>query len=485
MRQQQKVLRIGCAWYFSASGLTVDITTVLQHRFSTVLQMKMNLKFLPALFLFASFNLPGSQLPDTRWPQFRGPGGRGISSNTNLPDHWSSTENVSWRTEIPGRGWSSPIVWGDNIFLTTAITSGEVEPPKKGLYFGGERRDVPRPEHEWKVICLDLSSGKVRWEQVVHKGKPSGPIHLKNTYASETPVTDGEHVYACIGNEGIFCLDFAGHPIWSKTLDPHRMRAGWGTAASPVLDRERLYYVNDNEEQSSLIAMDERTGKELWHVDREEKSNWSTPFVWQNEKRTEIITAGSGRVRAYDPDGKLLWSLKGMSSITISTPYVDRNLLYISSGYVMDRSRPIYAIRPGATGDISLEAGQTNNAFIAWCQPNSAPYNPTTLVYDKLLYVLYDGGLLSAFDARTGATLYHRERLPEGLHFTAAPWAYNGLIFCLNEDGLTFVVRDGEHFELLPTNKLAEDDMCLAPPALAGDRLLIRSAVRLYCLKKK
>jgi outer membrane protein assembly factor BamB len=263
------------------------------------------------------------------------------------------------------------------------------------------------------------------------------------------------------------------------------MRAGWGAAASPVLDRERLYYVNDNEEQSSLIAMDKRTGKELWHVDREEKSNWSTPFVWQNEKRTEIITAGSGRVRAYDPDGKLLWSLKGMSSITISTPYVDRNLLYISSGYVMDRSRPIYAIRPGATGDISLEAGQTNNAFIAWCQPNSAPYNPTTLVYDKLLYVLYDGGLLSAFDARTGATLYHRERLPEGLHFTAAPWAYNGLIFCLNEDGLTFVVRAGEHFELLQTNKLAEDDMCLATPALAGDRLLIRSAVRLYCLKKK
>jgi outer membrane protein assembly factor BamB len=173
-----------------------------------------------------------------------------------------------------------------------------------------------------------------------------------------------------------------------------------------------------------------------------------------------------------------------MSSITIATPYADQGLLYVSSGYVMDKSRPIYAIRPGGSGDISLEPDQTNNAAIAWCQLKGAPYNPTTLVYDKVLYVLSDGGLLSAFNARTGASLFEKERLPEGLHFTASPWACNGRVFCLNEDGLTFVVRAGEKFELLHTNKLADDDMCLATPALAGDRLLIRTAVRLYSIRK-
>jgi len=458
--------------------------------FSIGFQKHFKMKINPSVFVLtvivlAVLNSSGAPLPETNWPQFRGPGARGVSTNTNLPDRWSSTENVSWKTEIPGRGWSSPIVWGEHVFLTTAISSGQVEPPKKGLYFGGERRDAPRPEHEWKVLCLDLSSGNVRWEHVVHQGKPAGPVHLKNTYASETPVTDGERVYACIGNEGIFCLDFAGKLIWSKPLEPHKMRAGWGTAASPVLHGDRLYFVNDNEEQSHLIALDKLTGKEIWRIDREEKSNWSTPFAWENERRTEIVTAGSGKVRSYDLDGQLLWWLKGMSSITIGTPYADHGLLYISSGYVMDKSRPIYAIRPGANGDISLEPDKTNSAAIAWFQPKGAPYNPTTLVYDNHMYVLYDGGLVSAFDARTGSMLYDRERLPEGLHFTAAPWAYNGRVFCLNEDGLAFVVRAGEKFELQQTNKLAEDDMCMATPALAGDRLLIRTAVRLYCIRKK
>ena len=435
--------------------------------------------------MVATAELPGAPAGGANWPQFRGSAGQGIAANENLPEHWSATENVAWKTEIPGHGWSSPIVWADRIFLTTAVSSGETEPPKKGLYFGGERRDAPRPEHAWKVLCLDLTSGKVRWERVVHQGVPAGPIHLKNTYASETPVTDGERVYAYIGNVGVFCLDFEGRPVWSKTLEPHKTAHGWGTAGSPVVHANRLYLVNDNDEQSYLLALDAATGKELWRTERDEKSNWSTPFLWENEKRTEIITAGSGKVRAYDLDGKLLWWFKGMSSITIGTPYAANGLLYISSGYVMDRSRPLYAIRPGASGDISLEPGQTNNASIAWCQPSAGPYNPTTLVYDGLVYVLFDRGVVSAYNAQTGRPIFEKERLPEGLHFTSSPWACNGRVFCLNEDGITFVLRAGEKFELLHTNKLAEDDMCLATPALAGDRLLIRTAVRLYCIQKK
>ena len=448
----------------------------------------MNIKALTivaAAALCGGLNSPRLLAREANWPQFRGPGARGISTNTNLPDRWSASENVAWKAEIPGRGWSSPIVWGDRVFLTTAVNSGTSETPKKGLYIGGERPDAPRLDHEWKMVCLDLSSGKVRWEHVLHRGAPAGPVHVKNSYASETPVTDGEHVYACVGNVGVYCLDFTGREIWSKPLEAHKMRMGWGTAASPVLHGDRLYLVSDNEEQSYLLALDKRTGKEVWRVDRDEKSNWSTPYVWENGQRGEIVTAGSGKVRAYDLDGKLLWWLTGMSGITIGTPYADQGLLYVTSGFVVDKSRPVYAIRPGGSGDISLAPGQTNNASIAWCQPLAAPYNPTTLVYDGRLYVLHDLGALSAYNARTGELVYDRQKLPGGLHFTSSAWACIGRGFCLNEDGVTFVLRAGDRFELLHTNRLAEDDMCLATPALAGDRLLIRSAARVYCIGKQ
>ncbi len=284
----------------------------------------------------AGFSAPGAPALDSNWPQFRGPNAQGISTQGHLPERWSTTENVAWKAEIPGRGWSSPIVWGDRVFVTTAVNSGVAEPPKKGLYLGGERPEPPRVEHEWKVICLDLASGKVRWDHVVHRGPPPGPSHLKNSYASETPVTDGERVYVRVGGVGVFCLDSSGREVWSKPLEPRKMRAGWGTAASPVLHRDRLYLVNDNEEQSYLLALDKLSGKEIWRVDRDEKSNWSTPYVWENEQRCEIVTAGTGKVRSYDLDGKLLWWLKGMSSITIATPYADGGLVYVSSGFIVE-----------------------------------------------------------------------------------------------------------------------------------------------------
>jgi len=422
---------------------------------------------------------------DNTWPQFRGPGARGISTNTHLPDRWSATENVAWKTAIPGRGWSSPIVWGNRVYLTTAISAETPESPKKGLYLGGERPNDPKAEHSWKLLCLDLETGQALWVTRLHQGSPALPRHLKNSYASETPVTDGEHIYAYVGNVGVFCVDELGKLIWSTPQAPHRMQSGWGTASSPVLHGDRIYLVNDNQEHSYLLALDKRTGKEIWRVDREEKSNWSTPFVWETPDLPKIVTAGSGGVRAYSLEGQLVWWLKGMSTITIATPYDDSGLLYVSSGFVMDRSRPIYAVRPTAKGDISLTGDQTNNAGIAWCQPKAAPYNPSTLVYQGRLYVLYDMGLFSVFDAKTGAALYEREHLPEGLHFTASPWAYGNKVFCLNEDGVTFVLAAGDQFKLLQTNKLAEDDMCLATPALAGDRLLIRSASRLYCIRQK
>ena len=297
-------------------------------------------------------------------------------------------------------------------------------------------------------------------------------------------MTDGQRVYAYFGNQGLYCLDLEGNPVWSRPFEPRATRNGWGTAASPMLHGDRLYIQNDNDEESYLVCLDKHTGRDVWRVDRDEKSNWSTPFLWQNDRRTEIVTAGTGRVCSYDLDGKLLWWFTGMSGITIATPYAERGLLYVSSGYVLDNHRPLYAIRPGASGDISLGPDQTSNEFIAWCQSRGAPYNPTTLVYNGRLYVLYDRSIFACFRALTGEPVYERQRLPQGMHFTASPWAYDGKVFCLNEDGVTFVLRAGDRFELLHTNTLADDDMCMATPAIAGDRLLIRTATRVYCVRQ-
>jgi outer membrane protein assembly factor BamB len=417
------------------------------------------------------------------WPQFRGPEARGVAEGNPLPEQWSATENVAWKTDIPGRGWSSPIVWGNRVFLATVVNLGQSEAPKKGLYLGGNRPNAPDSVHQWKVYCLDLATGSVLWEKQVHEGKPVTAIHQKNSYASETPVTDGDRVYAYFGNLGLWCLDFDGKVVWNKELEPHNTSSGWGTAGSPVLHEDRLYLVNDNEEDSYILALDKKTGKEVWRVPRDEKGNWSTPYVWTNDQRTEITTAGTKKVRSYDLDGKLLWSLGGMSGITIATPYAYKGLLYVSSGYVIDKKRPLYAIRPGANGDISLAEGQTANQWIAWSRPQAAPYNPTTLAYHDRLYVLYDGGLLACFNALDGAVMYERQRIPEGKAFTSSPWAYGDRIFCLNEYGVTFVAKAGDQFELLRTNPLAEDDMGMATPAIAGDRLLIRTSARLYCIR--
>ena len=418
------------------------------------------------------------------WPQFRGVGAIGTSDNTDLPDQWSASRSVAWKKDLPGKGWSSPVVWGGRVFLSTVVSQQSAEEAKKGLYFGGDRSKVSTAVHQWKVICLQLKTGEVLWEQVPHKAVPSWPLHIKNSYASETPVTDGEHVYVYFGNVGVFCYDLEGQPVWSLPVQPHKVRNNWGTAASPVLHGEKLLIVNDNDERSYLHALDKRTGKELWRVERSEGSNWATPYVWTNSLRTEIITPGTGKTRSYDLDGKLLYEFGGGSSITIAAPYSQFGLLFVSSGYVLDQKKPLFAIRPGASGDISLEDEQTSNDYIAWCQPQAAPYNPATVIWGDLLYVLLDRGYVSCYEAKTGRLVYDKRRLPRGRAFTSSPWAYNGKIFCLNEYGTTYVVRAGRKFEILHQNSLAEDDMCMATPALVGDRLLIRTSERIYCIRR-
>lgn len=442
-------------------------------------------RLLPAasLCLLAAWNCISSACRAAEnWPQFRGPGATGVSANPGLPDTWSTVDGVEWSTGIPGRGWSSPIVWGKKIFVTTAIKEGgEVEPVKRGLYFGGNR-PAPKEVHSFVLYCLDLDSGKIAWNKEMHRAVPQHGHHLKNTLASETPVTDGERVYAYFGNVGLFCFDFEGNQLWSKQWKSVPTRFGWGTAASPVLHGDRIYVVNDNDEQSFLVALDKKTGEQIWRVDRDEKSNWATPFVWENEKRTEIVTPGTGKIRSYGLDGQLLWELGGMSGITIPTPLAAHGLLYVTSGYVLDRSKPLFAIRPGAAGDISLEDDQLGNEYVAWCQKKAGPYNPSPIVYGDYLYVLYDMGLLACFDAKTGDEVYGKRRIGPGARaFTSSLWAYGGKIFCLSEDGDTFAIQAGPEFKLLGKNSLGE--LCMATPAIVGDGLVIRTESHLLRIR--
>lgn len=422
-----------------------------------------------------------SQAQDV-WPQFRGVGSQGIGEDApTLPEVWSATENVVWKAPIPGLGWSCPIVWKDKIFLTTCVSEEEIESPKAGLYLGGER-DAPSETHHWWVYCLDFKSGDVLWKQEVHVGIPQGSRHMKNSFASETPVTDGERVYAYFGNTGLFVFDMDGNKVWEKKFESVKTKAGWGTAASPVVHNGRLYIVNDNESKSYLVALDAKTGDEIWRVDRDEDSNWATPFIWETDKGTYIVTPGSEKNRAYDLDGKPVWELGGSSSITIPTAYEAHGMLILASGFVMDSKKPVWAVRPGATGDITLAEGQESSEFVAWFQPLAAPYNPSTLVYGDYFYVLYDRAHVACFNAKTGEEMYGKERLARGAAFTASPWAYNGKVFCLSEEGDTYVLEAGPEFKLVQTNSIGE--MALSSPAIANGSLLLRTANHLFRLEK-
>jgi outer membrane protein assembly factor BamB len=431
------------------------------------------------LAVAAALTLPAA-VRAADWPQFRGPGGAGVADGPVLPpDTWSPKQNVAWKYEVPGHGWSCPVVVGGKVFVTSCVTDGRLAPPKTGYYAPRDTK-THEGEHRWTVFCLDAATGKVLWERVAHVGKPKHPIHVKASYASETPVSDGERVYAYFGNVGLFCYDLAGKPLWSRSWDVVPTQLDWGTGASPVLHKGRLYLVNDNEKQSFIVAVDALTGKDVWKKDRDEKSNWATPFVWENAKRTEIVTCGKGKVRSYGTDGTLLWELGGMSSICVPSPVAAGELLVISSGYEFGRPRPVLAVRPGASGDITLKKGETANEYVAWYKEPAGAYHPTPLVLGDYLYVLYSTGAISCFEAKTGKPVYEKERL--GGTFTASPWSYGGKVFCLSEEGTTYVVKAGPEFELLGKNAMGE--VALATPAVADGRLFLRTANALYCIKQ-
>ena len=446
------------------------------------------------------------------WPSFRGADALPVAEDDpRLPLTWSATENVVWKTPIDGLGWSSPVVWDNRIFLTTAVSDGETQEPRMGLYFPfgspattddgrfpdpreGDLMEREVDVHHWLVHALDVDTGQIVWTSEVHTGRPQFDRHLKNTFASATPVTDGERVYAYFGNIGVYALDMDGALVWERRFDPAETRLGWGPAASPVLHDGTLFIVNDNDEQSFVVALDAATGAERWRADRDEGTNWSTPFVWQHDQRTELVTAGSDQVRSYDLDGNELWSFRGLNSISIPQPYSAHGLLYVTSGYVGDAIRPVYAIRPGASGDISLRDGQRSNDAIVWYQNAAGPYHPTPLVYGDYYFTLLDQGFYTVHDAHTGEELYFteqqvltqevRRRVARGTGgFTASPWAYNGKIFAISEDGDTYVFDAADDFNVIATNAL--DEVAMSSPAIAQGSLFIRTRSHLWRLSNQ
>ena len=451
----------------------------------------------PSLAVVCLLFLAGGAVTSAQhWPQFRGQQAGIAMDDPSLPDTWSETQNVAWKIDIPGRGWSSPVVWGEHVFVTTAINVRQpmqqlLRPDAyRGASMGGtmSRRDLVRDTDafRWTLYDVDATSGRVRWERVIHEGVPTRPVHMKNSYASETPVTDGRRVYVYLGYVGLFAYEMNGTLAWAKPMDAKNTGNDgyfYGGGASPALHDGRIYIVNDNEEASFAAAFDAQTGAELWRVARDERSNWSTPYVWKNDLRTEVVTVGSRKVRSYDVNGTLLWELAIGTTLHTPTPFARDGHLYVSSGYYSDPRRPVFAVRPGATGDISLKDEETSNAFVVWSQRTASATYPSAIVVGDQFYTLLDRGFLTAHDARTGKEIYGRQRLAvDAGAFSASPWSYNGKIFVLSEDGDTFVIQAGPVFKLLGRNSLNE--MSLASPAVAGSCVFIRTATRLYRISR-
>ena len=424
---------------------------------------------------------PPAATAGANWPQWRGPEGAGISAEKNLPEEWSGTKNIQWKTAIAGRGHSSPIVWGTKIFLTTAI-EGAIVLGAQAARHVIDGKDFVHPDsigadrkHTFKVICLDRDTGKILWEQTAFEGTPYDNRHRKSSFASSTPATDGERVYAFFGSEGLYAYDFNGRIVWKEDLG--KMGTfGMGTGTSPVLHENLVIVQCDYElgERSFIIAMDKRTGKQIWKTPRKVQVGWATPLLVQTAKRAELITSGTEAVIAYDPaTGKELWRSKGLESNSIPSPVATRDLVIISAGYP---AKVAYAVRLGGSGDLSAPSN------VVWSYAKGTAYVPSPILYSDNLYLMTDKGILTCLDARTGEVRYEGGRVPVPATFTASPVAFDGKLLLTSEDGDTFVLRAGPKHEVIRTNSVGEP--VYASPAISDGQIFIRGEKNLYCIGK-
>lgn len=447
--------------------------------------MHSRLAFATNLSLLLVILCCGESSSQENWPRFRGADATGVASDDpRLPDTWDRETNVRWQTSIPGWGWGSPIVWGNRVFVSAVHSDDDYERPKVGLYNGRGRPEPPNTVHHWMVYCLSLDTGEVLWKDEAHTGKPQVSRHPKSTYAAETPTTDGKRLYVLFGDVGMYAYDFDGERLWEHPISPRKTMRDYGAAASPVVQGDQVVMVYDNEEASYIAAIDSATGATRWEIERDEKTTWGTPFVWQHSGRTEIIATGKNENRSYSTAGDLLWHFNGkMSVLTIPSPFAVDGLLYITSGYFQDQKRPVFAIAPGASGDITLKDDESSNDYIQWSLQKMGPYNTSPIVCGGYYYTALDRGMITCHDARTGKLVYNRKRFPRGASFTASPWAYNGKVFFLSEDGTTHVMPVGPEFKIERMNPL--DELSIATPSMSQGNLLIRTASKVYCIRNE
>ena len=435
-----------------------------------------------AVFVCLMVPIAAADNDPAHWPQWRGPYRNGIA-RTAAPVEWSATKNLAWKAEIPGRGHSSPVIWGDRIFLTTAVPIGRAEEPgsapaaqpqsRRGGPGGGTGALV---EHRFLVYCLDRNTGKIVWEREARVAKPHEGYHFKyGSFASNSPVTDGKLVYAFFGSRGLFAYDFDGKLVWKRDMAPMRMKLSFGEGTAPVLDGERLILSLDQEENSEIVVMDKRTGKDIWRVKRDEQTAWAEPLVVEHAGKRQIIVAATGKVRSYDVEtGKLIWECAGLGANVIPAPVSKDGIVWVMSGF---RNPNLMAIRIDRTGDL------TGTDAILWTNQRGNSYTPSPVLDDDKLYFVSDNGMLSCLNAKTGQPYYQQQRLPKPYNFKSSPVAAGGKLYLATEEGDVVVVKMGEKFEVLATNRIA-DEMIIATPAVAEGSLYLRGPNALYSVRE-
>ncbi len=418
------------------------------------------------------------------WPYWRGPNADGMAVG-DAPLTWSATENVKWKLDIPGLGHSSPVIWGDYLFLTTAIKTGTAAPtaapapqgppPGGGRGFGGG--GGPQVEHKFDVLAIDRKTGKILWQRSATTATPhEGGHNQYGSFASNSPVTDGKYVYAFFGSRGMYCYDFKGTLVWKKDFGVQmKMRMAFGEGMAPVLSGNKLVLVFDHEGDSFMVVLDKLTGKEVWRAARDEKTNWAAPLVTKVGARTEVIVAGSNRTRSYDlENGKVIWECAGLGANTIPQPVRQGDLVLVMTGY---RNPMLQAIRLGREGDL------TGTDAVVWTQTKGNSYTPSPVLFDNKFYALTDNGMISCYNATTGVPYYHQVRLPKTYNFKSSPVGANGKLYLASENEDVIVLKMGETFEVLATNTMT-DQVFIATPAIADGELYLRSKTTLFCIRK-
>jgi outer membrane protein assembly factor BamB len=439
------------------------------------------------LILFLLVATASVSLGAQHWPSFRGTNASGVADGKPIAVKWNATtgEGVAWKAPIEGIAVSSPIVWGDRVFVSTAVGSDPKQAIRTGQY-GDVEPVKDDSKHTWHLIALDKATGKVVWDKVAYEGIPKTKRHPKSSQASATPVTDGKVVVVSFGSEGLYAYDFTGKQLWKKDLGV--LNSGWffdpdyewGIGSSPIIYKNMVIVQADIQRGSFLAAFDTATGKEIWRTQRDEIPSWSTPTILEVNGKAELVTQATTFTRGYDPmTGKELWKYSGNSEIAIPTPIAGPGFVVITNGY--RGVQPIVALKPGATGDITLKQGETKSEFIPWSMTRGGPYIPTPIIYGDQLYVLQNNGVVAAYKVATGEQVYQKRLGGSGGSFSASPVAGDGKVYFASEDGDVFVIKAGPEYQELAKNPVGE--VLMASPAISDGLIIFRGQKNVVAIK--